>query len=313
MLVGISSGHQVLTGDELSAIRELGAQCVKVPCNLDSEGDLLALPFVLEDLRDIGAMPIVDLRVAPETLREAGREGRTAEAHDDLARVVAGVVGACKDLCRDWEWWGEAHCPVVTGGAFNAWQYGETLKLVHAAAHEADPTCRIWTGGFGMNLGMSKHPSGVKFLQRLVEAGCGRAFDVCNLHPYAHGRNLPVTVDWHHGQLEDMRAILNHECAGQSFATSEFGFPTVPGLPRWLKSGRLELGQGVRALTEAEAPRWFEAMLELFREHHFRAVCIHKLDDGEGDHWGNYCGLRRRGWVGMKRKPQWHTVREWTR
>jgi hypothetical protein len=312
MQVGISFGRNRLTVGDVRGCKAIGAEVVKLPCNLDSEGDLNYLPYALQDIRSIGATPIVDLRVAPETIRECGREGRMPEVYEDLQRAVTHVVGSYHELCRDWEWWGEAHCPVVTGAKFDAWQYGETLKIVHAAAHEADPTCRVWTGGFGMNLGMSKHPSGIKFLRRLVEAGCERAFEVCNLHPYAHGRMLDVTVDWHRGVLTEMRRILNRECAGQPFATSEFGFPTVPRVPKFLHSNRVDLGHGVLALTEREAPDWFDAMLNLFREFGFRAVAIHTLDDGSEDHWGHYCGLRRRGWFGRTvRKPQWYTIRDW--
>jgi hypothetical protein len=318
MQVGISSGYLELTAADVRGMREIGAQCVKVPCYLDAEAHLLELPYALEAIHEVGAMPIVDLRIDPVTIREAARvatgQGKPAyaEVYADLSAVVRRVVGAYADVCRDWEWWGEAHCPVVTGGKFGTWEYAESLKIVHAAAHEADRACRVWSGGFGMNLGMSAHPAGVKFLRRLVEAGAGRAFDICNLHPYAHGRNLTVTLDWHAGQLDEMRAILNHECAGQPFASSEFGYPTVPRNPRYLKSSRMDLGHGVQALTEAEAPMWFDETLHLFERAGFRSVCIHKLDDGPGAHWGEYCGLRRRGVFGrIVRKPQWHVVRRW--
>ena len=337
--------------DNIDAILDLGVDWVKWCVDLDA--DTTALPRQLELVREVGLQPVIDLRTNRVRVREiatgaheAGASDIFVETYHHYAARFAAIVGECADYCSDWEWWGEPYCPHVTGGAFGTWDYARSLKVVYNAAHEADPDCRVWTGGFGVNLGGLGVESGMAFLKHLVysrcrkcgnyaeakydacprhncdgamEAGAGQHFDCCNLHPYAHGRDLPSVLAYHDKTFGQMRALLNSEhCAGQPLAANEWGFPTVPVLktPRFLHS--YVLGQGVQALTEAQAPEWFEAMFVLFHLHQFSVVCVHMLDDDlRAHHWGDYCGLRRETpllwWSRTRRKRQWAVVQKWAR
>lgn len=317
-----------VSGPELwsraDAIRDLGVTWVKFGCDVDSEASIAHTGDLLARAAELDLRPVVDLRTDRTHIHHLAMEASAAGSLDPwgdvsarLAEVVHRTVSAYRDACRDWEWWGEPYCPHVTGGAFSAFDYGVSLRLAYEAAHGADPDCRVWTGGFGVNLGGAGTESGMRFLTHITRAFCppcklhadpryeccpkcagplrpgaGKHFDIANLHPYAHGRDLGSVLGHHDKQLTAMRTLLDEQCAGQPFAATEWGFPTVPvqERPPWLAS--FVLTQGVQALCEADAPEWFDAMFALFARHKFEVVCVHTLDDSAAlRHWGEYCGL----------------------
>jgi len=324
MNLGLALNNFAELRNALPLIRDLGTTHVKWGWDIGT-GDPATLAADLEQVRAWGLTPIIDLRTDRNAVREmvrgaAGTAGGNpyAEVYEHYAAAFAATVRTCADVCRDWEWWGEPYCPHVTGGAFTTWDYAQSLRIVHEAAHRAVPDCRVWVGGFGVNLGIGQ-ASGMAFLRDLVysrcprcgvqyephfeectgcrvplRAGAGQAFDVANLHPYAHSRNPAAVEEYHDKQLDTMRLLLDGPwCAGQPFASNEWGLPTVPRshTPSFLHSWVLE--GGVEAVCEPDAPAWFDLMLAIFARHDFETVCICTLTDHPAyTHWSHYCGLR---------------------
>ncbi|GAG14261.1 unnamed protein product, partial [marine sediment metagenome] len=239
MRIGLATEYAILA-DNIDEIRDLGIQDVKFSYSLSED----AIPIAefarrLERVRDWGLRPIIDLRTERGVVKEMVHASIEAEGVKVFASVYrsygerfAEVVKTCEGLCDDWEWWGEPHCPHVTGGAFTAWDYAQSLRIVYEAAHEAVPDCRVWSGGFGVSLGALSQSSGMRFLQDLVFARCpkcgvqyephfdecircrvalregaGKHFDVANLHPYAHARYIGQVLGYHDRQLKEMRAL----------------------------------------------------------------------------------------------------------
>lgn len=349
MEIGLNlNRYEVLA--KLDAIRELGVTWVKWGYDLFRAHDR---PEVLAQTLQVavaaGLQPVIDLRMNPDDVKgfvDAGDAddpyGRIREALGDTIREV---VSQNMGLCTNWEWWGEPNSPHMTRGVFfSTFDYAESLRIVYEAAHEADPMCRVWTGGFGVNLGSPLVRSGMEFLKGIVNAHCGscglsldpghtecpkcerplragvgKHFDVANLHPYIHGRDLGSMLAYHNGELHRMRELLDGpHCAKQPLASTEWGYPTVPvkKSPPWLRS--YILSQGVQAICEGDAPAWFDATLSLFETHNLEVVCVHTFDDVLGGlQWSDFCGLRRRTkrlwWEYDRKKAQWQTVHEWAK
>lgn len=361
MEIGLALASNTLGDTE--AMRDLGISWVKFDQGIGedigdaSHGNIANLRPRLEQLVELGLRPIVDLRTSAEAINEWARELRVElignvpdeelgqavyqTTYSQLAETVAQIVGDNAELCQDWEWWGEPDCPHVTQGIFDQFEYGLSLSAIYKAAKDANPDCRVWHGGFGVQMNM-------KFLEHVVKAYCekcrlhcdpryeacpncegplahgaGNDFDVCNLHHYVHGRSLDAMLTLYDARLGYTREILDGPaCKGQWLASTEWGLPTVPTTkpPPWLKSH--VLSQGVQAVCEPDAAEWYDAMFALFEAHRMQVVCVCTLDDivpSSGGHWGDYCGLRSEYAFegealpesGVRRKKHWETIQEW--
>ena len=362
MQIGIN-GNWNLALLEPEALTYLGVQWCKFGHELVDTPEGIAeqcgnTDQVLDALLALGIEPVIDLRTDATFVREEAMRTRATRVGEvpgeELGRTmfegvyvavadfVRETVARYSDRCTNWEWWGEPYCPHVTQNMFTAFDYGLSLAAAYDAAKEADPDCRVWSGGFGVNADFrfirdvaSAHcpDCGTKAdpdhdtcpqCNAAMDAGAGKKFDICNLHHYAHGRSLESVVAFYDKQLTDLREMLDGpRCMGQPFASTEWGLPTVPiakgDIPPWLSS--LVLSQGVQAVCEGDAAEWYDAMLGLFYLHGFETVCIHTLDDNlpsAKQHWADYCGLRTRFPLGsgaMLDEPRWklhaETVREW--
>jgi len=335
-------------------IRDLGVTWAKLGANVTSPMDRPRLRKFLEGAAGIGLRCVIDLRTSAEELRDWAHELRAeylgkvpneelsghvfSEQYKHLAEGVGEIVADNADLCQDWEWWGEADCPHISGGAFRCFEYGLSLQAVYDAAKAANPDCRVWTGGFGVN-------ANLRFLEDMVKAYCetcrircdprmeecpkcggplmpgsGKHFDVCNLHHYAHQRQLDSVLNFYEKQLTRARTWLDgKECSGQPFASTEWGLPTAPTrhIPPWLNS--YVFGE-VHAVRESEAAEWYDAMFALFERHGFEVVCVHTLRDlaaNPTNFWGGYCGLMTEYPLdsepseGLRKKLHWETVQKW--
>ncbi len=317
--------------------RDLGLTWAKHCVDLDDPPGYDRSKRTLEAIRKAGLRAIMDVRVGQEyvadrtvarmvQLDEEGKvepvpEGASREeslhiivrneqaAAQDLALTLAEAAGKfiaeAKDLCQDWEFWGEWDCPWVSQRCFG--KQGRTypvyLKAFYQAAHEADPDCRVWLGGNGMDLERY-------WLKHVLEEGGGSWFDVCNWHPYLltvrdfdrAGEMLDDTYKW---------AWDSFAKGSQPFASTEFAYPVVRGEapkdPDWLQSHVIR--GGVPPLSEDEAADWYDRDLQIMDKWGFEVVCQTNLVDSPASRfWGDVCGLLTRD---MEKKPTYEVIQKW--
>ena len=245
-----------------------------------------------------------------------GREAKDTwlRTMDAFGEKVHALVEGCADLITEWEVQGEFTCPIVMQGPFLSLDYSLHLSAFSDAIRQANPAARVWTGGSGVKLN-------VNWLRALLgimtdatgEAwfpeGLGRAFDVCNWHPYGHTckdfsikLTLEQQVEDYEVAFTEARGILAEHGQDQPFASTEWGLPfytkdMIPGA----EDGKLVSFQdwllgGVWAVPEEASGEWYEACLGSFVKHGFEIVCLHSLRDMPGiDYqnrfWGSYCGM----------------------
>ena len=98
--------------------------------------------------------------------------------------------------------WGEDRYETFGGEA-----YGEMLKLAYPAIKAADPEAQVLIGGLLLDCDPAHPPEGQtcpsgRFLEGILDAGAGNAFDVVSYHGYAHWNGTHVVdVDnpnWQH-------------------------------------------------------------------------------------------------------------------
>lgn len=341
MQIGISGANPFDDADEL---QELGVQWFKFAADIDGVKSPGNIRRIAEQCLSLGIRCVVDMRTTAAAIRDLSNALFAEDGERDIAGDVAKrfaedvfvLVDRYKDVITDWEWWGEPDCPHVTQGTFKPFDYGQTLREVYRAAKQADNSCRVWTGGFGVNCDIGflerVHAAHCEKCNRKIEAkrtvcpicgdalrpGNGSHYDVCNLHHYSHARALDTVIDYYHRQLNKLRELTG---ATRWIGSTEWGLPTAPedGPPVWLKSHVLT--QGVQTVFEPDAPDWFDAMFRLFEAHGMQVVCVHMLHDrvpSPAGHWGDYSGLSTRYAFGgrsildkPRRKAHWETVQRW--
>jgi hypothetical protein len=231
-----------------------------------------------------------------------------ALAYARMYELAGETVDAYKDRCQDWEFWGEAACPWVAGQVFGdrSATYAAMLEGVYASIKQADPTCRVWTSGNGMD-------GQLEFQHALLDMGGGTAFDVCNIHPYFMKMRDRVKADAIlHDEYPRLREALQTQGRNQPFAATEWGYPThnVDSVPAevYLRSNVVQ--EGVRQLYWSEAPEWYERDLQIMSDYGFAVVIVHQMRDRQtpGAFWGDRCGLLD---AEGRKKNTWDVVQRW--
>ena len=270
----------------------------------ESEPELLR-PAIDEAIAN-GMRPIIDCRT---TMIELGQMMyRKGDPLENKAAAVNWYVDQILHMLdtylhvRHVEIWGNAEIAHLSGGPGTALNYATVLTQVYERLHTERPEVEVWTGGFGANC----LPDFVRYA--LVQHA-PKAFDVCNMHPYiASCGTLDADIQTADMRLCMIRKLLDDECAGQPLASSSFGVPTVPGLPMAYYGQFVRLPKGGRAIPEAEAARWYVAMLALLKAHKFRVVCLRVRDDERLRWLHDFAGLVRRDGVEKEHLPR---VIEW--
>jgi len=325
--------------DNMDLIRDLGVSWTKIPGNIEPETvPDLNEPFDVAE--ELGLRCVVDLRtshgylsqVSADTqmaMAEAGlleevtgpildleqhaKQARNLEkvnavAYAKLYETAARTVEAYQDRCQEWEFWGEAACPWVSGQVFGdkSSTYPVLLESVYKAIKEVDPDCRVWTAGNGMDLQLV-------FYHACLDHGAGPYFDVCNLHPYF----MKLRVRKHADRILEqeytrLRVALQEQGQDQPFAATEWGYPTYDAdsiaVEEYLRSHVLL--EGVRQLYWSESEEWFEKDLQAMERHGFEVVVVHSLHDDPAPNpfWGQRCGLID---LQGRKKNVWDVVQRW--
>lgn len=239
------------------------------------------------------------------------QEVASALANNQLADNARAFVELHKDLCMDYEFWGEYRCAWVSRGIFDKNQaYPAILTAMSEAVHDVLPSARVWNGGYGMDLD-------INFLLALLQEGAAESFDVANWHPYfMHIRDRARADMLAETGYTKVRAALTEAGTNQPFASTEWGYPTLPPdtpeeFKQYLKSSVVK--EGVQQLTCEEAVEWAEADLGIMERHGFEVVIVHQLFDhipetNPSKHWGGFCGLLTAD--GMK-KPTYEVIQKW--
>jgi hypothetical protein len=87
---------------------------------------------------------------------------------------------------RPYGCWGESGQDTFGGEA-----YGEMLKVAYPAIKAADPQAKVLIGGLLLDCDPTHPPAGqscasARFLEGILDAGAGDAFDIVSFHGYAH-------------------------------------------------------------------------------------------------------------------------------
>ena len=183
--------------------------------------------------REAGLQVVMDLRTSGDALTKAwdvamqetggDEEAATVRVVEQVAAAAAAFVSRHKDLCSNWEFWGECYCPWVSDGVFNdKVTYTALLTAFYGAVKAAQPEARVWTGGNGTNMDP-------EWVIALLQDNCGAYFDVLNLHPFFISlRDLVVTSRHMDRSLGYMRERLQVDALNQPFAATEWGHPHTP-------------------------------------------------------------------------------------
>jgi len=340
MQIGI---HAPLLREDIPLYRDLGVTWTKYGADLDDGAAALKLPELdsaFDLAAEIGLECVVDLRTSVPfieqtscdiqmQLAQAGAlemcpEGATRDeqlaviarnnriirdrAYQPLYAKITETVARYRDRCHNWEFWGEAACPWVSGRCFgdNSRNYPYLLRGVYAAVKAADPYARVWTGGNGMDLQCA-------FYYACLDQEAGPCFDVCNLHPYfmqiRDRGNAEMLLEREYTRL---RAALQEKGNNQPFAATEWGYPTHSAdsidIEPYLRSNVVPARISQLYWSDAEA--WFEGDLAAMERHGFEVVIVHAMrdtEDGDG-YWGARCGLLD---LQGRRKNVWSVVQRW--
>jgi hypothetical protein len=240
-------------------------------------------------------------------MRNADRS--MSECNRVIGEKAAAFVELHKDLCQDYEFWGEYHCPYVSQGLFDKQAaYPAVMREVFKQCRYVAPNARYWNGGNGMDLRRS-------FLQGILQEDAGFDFDVANWHPYFMSvRDFDEATKIMRDAFADSRNDLQVRGKDQPFAATEWGYPMLSpaaeaaGVAKILNSNVCRTG--VAQLGSQEAVSWFERDLSCMEEFGFEVVVVHNLRDtpSPARHWGDFCGLLT---VEGEKKPVWNVVQEW--
>ncbi len=272
--------------------------------------------------------------IAVETARIA-----TTTLADLLGEEIYYIVDQLKDVIKDWEWWGEHTCPIVSLGSLPQTDYTLLLGMFNHAVKQADPEARTWNGGDGVSstthwLNFLVNPPSPRIGQHTwYPGGVGEHFDVCNWHHYKitmgpgnEDYGLSEVIDRYDEVFAESRRLLKEYGTDQPFASTEWGITMVDDeVLDYLEALQRKKGQTVRrsytyspgwpALPENHSAEWFGACLDCFDGHGFEVLCIHEWQDKAGgprdmNHWGAFCGLKD---IGGNKRPCYYVVRDFAR
>ena len=313
-------GHDVLNGNDEQLDRWLdwnGEAGLRTAVDLRTDNSAIFSRCIgaWEKLKERG-----QIETCAEDVSEADRVGiiqrnqeRTSiAALTEIADLAAGIVSKYGDRCQDWEIWGEAQCPYVSGGVFgDRYQvYSGLLELCYKQIKAVDPSARVWSSGNGMDLDPT-------FIFAILDDKRGEFFDVANWHPYFMAcRSFEASGTIMRSSFERTRRELQERGKDQPYAATEWGYPcynveTAP-VEELLKSH--VVSDGIRQLYWSEQAQWYERDLQMMQEFGFEVVIVHCLrdtynpDDPADRHWGKFCGLLD---VKGERKQIWDVVQKW--
>ncbi len=368
MHIGLSGTPSLHSEEEWALVKELGVTWIKTsydgPCEQPEREAEIApgrrdnLLRLVEKCAEADLHLVIDLRYSnplhnAQRFQEALMANPQALTGDiveatrvawltamsimgDWLREAVSLVG---HWVKDWEIWGEWTCPIVTQAPYNAHDYTLQLMASYAPLKEADPDCRVWTGGGGVNA-LADWVKTLVNPSRVAEGVCvwapegvGDCFDVLNWHHYfqtATGGKDPLVerlvvervVYKYERALSEAASLLAEHGKGQWQASTEWGIPIRPDAD--FTEDDLPLLQsdayrnGVAPMRESESAEFYEECLRCFERHGMQVLCVHSLRDlavdpvqRERQFWGDFCGLR--GWDGEKwyKRPHWDVVQKW--
>lgn len=264
--------------------------------------------------REAGLNVVLDLRCGAEQIEALTQAALEAEGGNKVAAVArieqqtaeyaAAYVEHHRDLCSNWEYWGECYCTWTADGVFNDYvAYTNLLKAVYPAIKAVQPEATVWTGGNGTNMDSS-------WTQALLQDDCGASFDVFNWHPFWISlRDLAVTSKLLEQHLALTRKRLREQARDQPFRATEWGMPHCPEQTHLWSN----VEGGLMSLDYEEAVLWMNRDLAAFERWGFEVVIVHELHDhrkpgAQEMFWGNFCGLRD---LDNLPKPTWDVIQEW--
>jgi hypothetical protein len=312
---------------------DLGVQWTKLSRTLNPVRAETLFETHLEGALAEGLKVVVDLRTSSnefaQLMREYDAQGATdgwVEATQEVAVMVAGVVKQYKDRIRDWEFWGEYDCPVVSGfQPEKRHGYPSYLKAVADAIHEEDGNARVWNGGYGV-VQPGRWQVSSQFIEHICEEGVAPVVDVWNWHPYNHSYLWPLdeagndvmtatleervaaTSAMHTWLFDRARAFITEAGGHGPFAATEWGMLVIPDSEAALqlqngiglyKSGVFD--NNICGLGETEACAFMDGWLGAMEQAGFLMVNYHYyvdrgvFQDGQV-FWGNHVGLSYRSW-----------------
>jgi hypothetical protein len=286
------SGYHLGLGPLAQSLNARWAQfSVNVLAGDEGRADIVAT--LVDDIDSHGCRPILDAR---GTLDDFARIVTNIEhcaawqnAVDQYTDAILRILDA-EPRIQELEVWGSADLPIIVGGHGPQFDASTVLAEVHAQVKEAFPAVRVLSGGYGIN-------ADCMFVQFGLAEHAPEGFDVCNLHPLPLPcETLEVTLGVYAERLDYLRKLVAERCAGQPFASTGFGIPTLATAPPPdLNIGtHWQLPGGVRGVTYAEAADWYKAMLDCFEAFGFEYVCLIAEDvlrGGKYMHWQAACGL----------------------
>ncbi|MDO4570273.1 MAG: beta-galactosidase [Planctomycetia bacterium] len=161
----------------------------------------------------ITILPILDYHV--EWARPAYKHPK------EWREYVRRLVERYKDRIQYWEVWNEQNLKGFWGDEPKPEDYVPLLKLTYETIKSIDPNLKVVYGGL----------AGVPFeyLEKTLQNGAGKYFDVMNIHPYRGGMITQKYVDNFVGDIQKVRDLLEKYGVGEKpIWITEMGWATPP-------------------------------------------------------------------------------------
>jgi hypothetical protein len=251
------------------------------------------VPALVEDADRNGCVPILDACGTMDDLARIVTRHNDPAAWADAVTVYIDRTMALLEAeprIQNLEVWGSADLPVILGGRGPQFDCSTILARVHEEVKAAFPQVRVLSGGYGINADST-------FLHWGLAEHAPEGFDVYNMHPFPRpGETLTNTLGLYRQRLDAARTCLDDKCAGQPWASTAFGIPTLEGHPppEYNMGLHWQLPGGVRAVDYADAADWYVELLSLFEALGFEFVCLltqDRLRGGLYRSWQDACGL----------------------
>ncbi len=139
--------------------------------------------------------------------------------HPQWLDYVRRIVSRYEKQLPYWEVWNEQNHSGFWRGPADPKAYAELLKVTVEEIRKINPKLQILYGG---TVGVPHD-----YIEKTLEYGAGKYFDVMNIHPYRH---LPEPSLLH--DIELLKETLKKHGASERIWITEFGHPTMP----WVES-----------------------------------------------------------------------------
>jgi GH35 family endo-1,4-beta-xylanase len=185
-----------------------------------------------------------------------GRPPDTDQERQRYADWVAAMVSRYRGKVGAWEIWNEPNISQFWQPEPNAEHYAAMLKQAYRAAKQADPRSVI--------IGAVTAGTGLNFIERLLQLGCGDFMDAISVHPYQGHPPEQIMPE----RLAALKQLLARHGFRKPIWITEIGFQTKPaeGAPvterqqaDWLvRTNVLALAAGVRKVFWFNLQDWSE-------------------------------------------------------